>query len=91
MYKIPLGRSKKYALVDKEDFKRLSKFNWCLFNGYAGRYFNSKVVYMHRLIANTPPSKITDHINKDRLDNRSLNLRACSVSQNAQNQKSRIN
>jgi hypothetical protein len=41
---------------------------------------------MHKLIAKTPDGKLTDHINCNRLDNRKINLRHVTDSQNAQNQ-----
>ena len=36
---------------------------------------------------NTPKELITDHINHDTVDNRKINLRVCSVSQNSMNTK----
>lgn len=46
---------------------------------------------MHREILKAPKNKSTDHINGNGLDNRRKNLRLCSVSQNACNQKPRVN
>ena len=68
----------KIILVDREDFTKLSKFKWCLTNGYPSRRQNisvnkSKIVYMHRIVMNTPEGMITDHINGDKLDNRKKN------------------
>ena len=75
------------AIVDTEDLPMLQEYHWSLgSDGYA--YSHSKGypnVKMHRLIAKTPEGKITDHINCNRLDNRKINLRHVTDSQNAQN------
>jgi hypothetical protein len=90
MNKIPLTRGK-FALVDKEDLKRLSEYNWnCLKIGYAstsiGGRKNKKMLYMHRFIMGVTDPKISvDHINKNKLDNRKSNLRVCTHKQNCSN------
>jgi hypothetical protein len=40
---------------------------------------------MHRLIDKTPTEFKIDHINGNRLDNRKINIRRCTVKQNSQN------
>ena len=40
---------------------------------------------MHRVIAETPEGKETDHVNHNSLDNRRENLRVCTHSQNMAN------
>lgn len=44
---------------------------------------------MHRIVAQTPKGKATDHINGDRLDNRKCNLRICTQSENSKNRRLR--
>lgn len=95
MRKIPLS-SGKYAIVDKEDFEWLSKFNWHYNkNGYAIRNIRingkSSGEYMHRAIMGLKRGdmRYVDHANGDGLDNRRQNLRVCTKSQNQQNQKPR--
>ncbi len=98
MKKIPLTKGK-FAAVDDDDFDFLSQWKWCIDSGgYAVRsthigYFDGKKktkrVWMHRVINKTEDSMDTDHINGDRLDNRKLNLRSASRSQNHMNRKSR--
>ena len=94
MKKIPLTQGR-FALVDDEDFDFLSQWRWHLSdNGYAqrsvyikidiGRY-TSRMVKMHRIINETPPGVITDHINRNKLDNRKMNLRSVSASINSLN------
>src|SRR3990167_164487 len=91
MKKIKLTQNK-YALVDDEDFKELNQSKWlCDSSGYAGRDVggrkNKKRILMHRLLNNTPKGFHTDHINRDKLDNRKENLRTTTCSQNILNSK----
>ncbi len=80
------------AKVDDEDFKRLSKLKWHFNYGYARNNSlnaNGKktTIRMHRVILNAPKGKDVDHINGDGLDNRKQNLRVCTRSENAMNQR----
>lgn len=98
MKKIPIKHKGKiyYALVDDEDYYKLSKIKWHLNNGYPCKTLfrdkNNKyqVLCMHSFIKNTYGRPIdgnleTDHINRNRLDNRKCNLRKCNRSQNTMN------
>ena len=91
MKKIKLTHGK-YALIDNKDFKYLNQFKWYLNDGgYAirsvyiklsvGKY-TSKHIRMHKEINQTPDGFDTDHINKNKLDNRRDNLRTVTRSQN---------
>ena len=79
MKKIPLTQGK-FAIVDDEDFKYLNQFKWSLSNNrYAIR---GGGVLMHRLILKKMGYElgkgydlVSDHINRDKLDNRRKNLR----------------
>ena len=89
MKKIKLTQGK-YAMVDDSDYEALRKHRWYFCCGYAARNAlcsdgKRKNVYMHRVIAKTPKGMETDHINRDTLDNRSVNLRVCTSSQNKMN------
>lgn len=76
------------AIIDAEDYDSLNIYKWHMdVDGYARRSVNiggkrTKTILMHRAINQTPKSKITDHINGDRLDNRKGNLRTATSSQN---------
>ncbi len=82
---IPLTQGR-FALVDDEDYDYLMQWKWQFHSkGYARRRSNGKNIYMHRIINKTPDGLITDHINRDPLDNRKLNLRTCTNHQNLSN------
>lgn len=89
-YKIELTQGK-FAIIDDEDYELVSRYKWhyrtC--DGYAatsvGGRKNKKGILMHRLIAKTPNDMRTDHISRDRLDNRKCNIRICTNSQNLGN------
>lgn len=93
MCKIRLS-SGELALVDPEDFNKISQLSWYYVKGYARTSNTKKLrklykfelstsgVYMHRLVLSAPEGFDVDHINGDTLDNRKSNLRLASRSQN---------
>ena len=85
---IPLSRHL-FALVDISDLPDLNKFIWYAIRA-EGRFYaaslNAPNFLMHRFLLGPPDILVVDHINGLTLDNRRRNLRACSVSDNVQNQ-----
>lgn len=80
------------TLVDEEYYPWLNRWNWHEHgSGYAIRRVGNpgKIVWMHRLINDTPEGYETDHINRNRLDNRKINLRTVTRSENILNSKTR--
>ena len=79
------------VLFDDEDLELVSRHKWWIVpQGYAVTKIkrvdgSRRTIGMHRLILGDPATPATDHINRDRLDNRRANLRACSDSQNNRN------
>jgi len=80
------------AMVDDEDFEELDPYTWCAFKKgntfYAVRHpkgANRTLIYMHRVICNTPKGLQTDHIDGDGLNNCKSNLRVVTSRQNNQN------
>lgn len=72
--------------VDDADFDWLNEYKWFAHSGgYAATKTNGRSVLMHRLIMNTPEGMDTDHINRDKSDNRRLNLRVCTRAENLKN------
>ena len=88
MREIPLTRGR-VALVDDWDYEWLSKFKWRAdkrrWGAYATRSRKGRTIYMHREIVEPGVGVEVDHINGDRLDNRTDNLRECSRAENARN------
>lgn len=86
---LPTGHK---VIVDEEDFIRLRMYSWSLVGtGYVARrekvgLKKYRTIYLHKEIMGNPSSQV-DHINHDRLDNRKLNLRRCTPSQNSQNRR----
>jgi len=94
--KIPLTKGK-YAIVDPQDYNRLSKYNWHAVIApntcYAARSQTCKLtgqstkIPMHRSIIPIPENMLCDHINHIGLDNRRANLRPATAAQNSWNRK----
>lgn len=90
-----------YALVDNEDFTILNQYNWTLGkDGYAfrtivlsgkGKLRKRRSLRMHEAILVAQDGFITDHINRNRLDNRRLNLRKATFTTNAINKNKQSN
>lgn len=96
MKEINLNRGYK-AVVDEEDFGKVSQFKWHVQEGvntvYARRNYRAldgKQVNqrMHRFILDLPPGTkpSVDHKDGDGLNNRRENLRVCTSAENARNQ-----
>jgi hypothetical protein len=89
MKKIKLSQGK-YALVDNEDYEKLSKYKWYSqknrLTWYTTRWIKKdgkwKQIQMHRQIMKTPKGMVTDHIDHNGLNNQKKNLRICTVQQN---------
>lgn len=93
---VPLTQGRA-ALIDECDAGRVLPLRWFAarardaFYAHRADYASGKhvTVRMHRFILEAPPGVFVDHINGDTLDNRRANLRLCSASENARNQKPR--
>ncbi len=101
-YEIITGGNTSYVLVElngghwaccdlNDWFDKLISYKWC----YGAHKTVSSItpktkthVYMHRLVLDLQNSDLeVDHINHDRTDNRKINLRLCTHSQNMLNVK----
>ncbi len=93
--RVPLGRGTYSALIDAADLSLITGYNWYRHgNGHGGWYVRGYPtgapkphawVYMHQLIH----GRRADHVNRDGLDNRRVNLRDATASQQGANQVSR--
>lgn len=92
---LPNGMS---ALVDAEDYERVSRYGWHISTGlsssgrrhvYVHAFWKgvsgNKRIYLHRLVLGVYDKRRVDHINGDGLDNRKCNLRICTQHQNGGN------
>jgi hypothetical protein len=82
----------KTAIVDDEDYERVSSRKWHYNCGYVktNDYSNGHIIIkLHRFILNAPENMIVDHINGDKLDNRKENLRLCTQNENTKNARKR--
>ncbi len=95
MKEIQLTR-KRVALVDNRDYEQLNQWNWYANKNSPNHWYacrrkqvdkNRSLFLMHRVILKAPRHLQVDHINGDGLDNRRINLRLCTQSQNSHNQK----
>jgi hypothetical protein len=78
-------------LFDTDDLEKVKKHVWRrkeLRGGwYVAAMIGGKETYLHTLIMNNlAVKKRVDHINRDKLDNRKINLRFCTPQKNAFNQ-----
>ena len=76
-----------YAIIDDEDFERVAAFSWSkTTEGYVNGTINNSPIRLHQfLIGRAPKGLIIAHKNGNKLDNRKINLRYCTKSQNGQN------
>ena len=95
MKRIPLTKGQ-FAIVDDEDYERVSKYKWqATWGGYC--YYATRIpwnkgkrheIRMHRFILNAPDDKIVDHIDFNGLNNRRDNIRTCTHSQSQYHRRS---
>jgi hypothetical protein len=88
----------RYAIVDPEDYERLSKYEWEARRArnspfYAARQDINrstrkyKLIFMHREIIEIGDGLFADHINHNTFDNRKANLRPATQTQNNRNRR----
>lgn len=92
MREIPLTRGL-VALVDDEDYERVSEFKWRACVRARATYAirtkmtnrRTKFIFMHRFIVGAPADAVIDHRDWNGLNNQRSNLRICTVQQNCAN------
>ena len=85
-------------LYDEKDAHKVEPYTWTITKGHSTFYARRNLprrtdgsrptaLLLHREITSCPKGMIVDHINQNGLDNRSENLRVCTVSENMMNRK----
>lgn len=93
MREIPLTQGQ-VALVDDDNYDFLIQRKWCA-HFHGGHWYAQKsegcnnIVYMHRLIMNTPNGMDVDHIDHNGLNNQKYNLRNCTRRENCRNRQAK--
>lgn len=82
--------SGKFMICDKEDIELIQKYTWYVEKSgnicYATTWVNERNLMFHNLLLNHTPGEITvDHINRNSLDNRKINLRLANRFEQVQN------
>lgn len=83
-------------LVDSEVVEIIAKRKWCRNKGYPCANVGGKVLHLHDCVMalkyeNKPDNVYVDHINRDKSDNRTINLRFLSPKDSALNMPLRKN
>jgi hypothetical protein len=81
------NKEKARAIIDIDKINIINTYKWGLYEKYVVTRNNKKeIIYLHRLITNCNNNeKVVDHINRNKLDNRIINLRICTSSENGKN------
>jgi len=88
----------RYAIVDPDDYERLSKYEWEARRTRNSPYYAARqdinrstrkytLIFMHREIIEIGDGLFADHINHNSVDNRKANLRPATQTQNNRNRK----
>lgn len=97
MKNVPLTQGQ-YAIVDDEDYERVTQFKWQCHIDRSGQKYarrtdysngGKRLVTMHSFIKPPPVGMINDHRDGNGLNNQKTNLRECTRSQNCMNRRSR--
>jgi hypothetical protein len=81
------SNTNRLVLIDSDKAQDIAKFEWQESpSHYIARCDRQNGTHLlHRVITNAPPKIDADHINRLKWDNRSVNLRLCTRSQNCAN------
>lgn len=63
-------------LVDDKDYFKYSFYKWQVTSGYALSWINGKFRYLHVMICPHDKGQVTDHRDRNKLNNQRNNLRA---------------
>ena len=74
-------------IFDKEDYEKIRNYRW--YKDKDGYIYTTKngVNRLHRFLIDCPEGMVIDHINRNPLDNRKVNLRVCTIQENIWNRR----
>lgn len=87
MIELTVAGSNRPALVD-DCYVHLSRYRWKLDkDGYVARKSHGRWIYLHHIVlpGSRYPAFLRDHVNRDKLDNRTSNLRWLTQAESNQN------
>lgn len=82
------------ALIDDEDFNKVSAYKWFVRKGknthyaatWVGKWRERKLLHMHHLVSGVPKEGFCiDHQDRNGLNNQKSNHRLCTIAQNSAN------
>lgn len=74
-----------YTLVDAHHYDRLMQYEWFQSKQHVYRRAGDTLIALHHEILPPPDGMVIDHINRNGLDNREINLRVATHQQNSCN------
>ena len=72
---VEMNNTKRIMICNVEDWERNKNHTWNEHFGYAKTNSHKKEIAFHSLVKKCPKGYVIDHINRNRLDNRRVNLR----------------
>lgn len=81
---IPLTHGK-VAIVDDDQFEKLSQYKWHAVRTKSGVWHAVCTLVMHRMVVDAPPGTVVDHKDRNGLNNKAENLKITTAAGNAAN------
>lgn len=83
------------VMIDKDDLEKCSQLTWHYAKNKDSKYIQTrikgKMIKLHRFLMGINDSNLlVDHVNRDTLDNRKVNLRVCNYRENSFNKSVRV-
>lgn len=84
------GNVESSSYIDLEDVEKVRKYKWCLTKNkdkkdYVITNINDSLIFLHRFLMNATEDTKIDHIDRNPLNNKKINLRYCTIQQNNMN------